>query len=341
VGSVKDLIVLQPATKPEYGHGIFNFSDRYSVFDWGEMPDTIPLKGAATAILGAYFFEKLESRGYETHYAGLVEDGKTMPVSMLAGPSASMKVDLVNVCYPSVEDGVYDYSEFRKLDFNVLIPLEIIYRNFLPEGSSVFKRLSKGEITYADLKLDKNPVPGTHLHTPFIDFSTKLEITDRYISDAEAKYISGLTEEEMETISVLTRGINNIISREYKKINAVNLDGKIELARNEQGDIVLVDVLGTLDECRFELNGLPLSKEVARMYYRNSDWYHETERAKEQDRQNWKKICKLQPQPLPERFKFLLSQMYCKVTNEITEREWFDVPFTLNEIVDEIKTFTR
>ena len=42
MGSVKDLKTLQPATKSEYGQGIFSFSDRYSVFDWGEMPDTIP-----------------------------------------------------------------------------------------------------------------------------------------------------------------------------------------------------------------------------------------------------------------------------------------------------------
>lgn len=341
MGSVKDLKTLQPATKSEYGQGIFSFSDRYSVFDWGEMPDTIPFKGAATAILGAYFFEKLESLGYETHYIGLMEDNKPLPVSMLTKPSDSMMIDLVNVYPPPVNQGIYDYSGYSQVDYNLLIPLEIIYRNFLPKGSSVFKRLSKGEIHYTDLGVDAEPQPDAQLKTPFIDFSTKLEITDRYISRSEAQDISGLDDVEMDSLASITLSINNLITSEYKKINAINLDGKIEAAKNEQGDIVLVDVLGTLDECRFELNGLHLSKEVARMYYRNSDWFHETERSKEQDRQNWKKICKLQPQPLPERFKFLLSQMYCKVTNEITEREWFDVPFSLNEIVEEIKTFSK
>jgi phosphoribosylaminoimidazole-succinocarboxamide synthase len=37
----------------------FEFSDDYSVFDWGKMPDTIENKGRALTVLGAYFFERL------------------------------------------------------------------------------------------------------------------------------------------------------------------------------------------------------------------------------------------------------------------------------------------
>lgn len=37
----------------------FEFTDDYSVFDWGKMPDTIENKGRALTIFGAYFFEKL------------------------------------------------------------------------------------------------------------------------------------------------------------------------------------------------------------------------------------------------------------------------------------------
>ncbi len=40
-----------------------------------------------------------------------------------------------------------------------MIPLEVIYRNFLPPGSSVFKRLKDGEIKPQDLGLDRIPVP--------------------------------------------------------------------------------------------------------------------------------------------------------------------------------------
>lgn len=38
----------------------FEFTDDYSVFDWGKMPDTIANKGRALAILGAHLFHRLQ-----------------------------------------------------------------------------------------------------------------------------------------------------------------------------------------------------------------------------------------------------------------------------------------
>src|SRR5438045_5170795 len=37
----------------------FEYTDDYSVFDWGKMPDTIANKGRALAVMGAYFFKRL------------------------------------------------------------------------------------------------------------------------------------------------------------------------------------------------------------------------------------------------------------------------------------------
>lgn len=74
MGSVKDLVVLKQPNDVETGIGRFIFSDRYSIFDWGEMPNYIENKGKALCILGAYFFEKLEDIGIKTHYLGVVND---------------------------------------------------------------------------------------------------------------------------------------------------------------------------------------------------------------------------------------------------------------------------
>jgi len=38
---------------------LFEYTDDYSVFDWGKMPDTIANKGLALAVIGAYFFDEL------------------------------------------------------------------------------------------------------------------------------------------------------------------------------------------------------------------------------------------------------------------------------------------
>lgn len=60
-------------------------------------------------------------------------------------------------------------------------------------------------------------------------------------------------------------------------------------------------------------------------------------RSKKKDRQRWKETCRLSPQPLPERLKQAILQIYCACTNEITQKEWFeDVP-SLKENLKEIK----
>ncbi|MFZ8802535.1 MAG: phosphoribosylaminoimidazolesuccinocarboxamide synthase, partial [Candidatus Calescibacterium sp.] len=45
MGSVKDLVIIENPQGEKSGVGKFIFSDRFSVFDWGSMPDTIPNKG--------------------------------------------------------------------------------------------------------------------------------------------------------------------------------------------------------------------------------------------------------------------------------------------------------
>jgi phosphoribosylaminoimidazole-succinocarboxamide synthase len=42
----------------------FEFTDDYSVFDWGKMPDTIAHKGRALALMGAYFFDRLSKKEF-------------------------------------------------------------------------------------------------------------------------------------------------------------------------------------------------------------------------------------------------------------------------------------
>ena len=63
MGSVKEVEILKKAGQDYEGEGVFTFSDRYSVFDWGEMPDHIEKKGSALCMLSSYFFELLEKEG--------------------------------------------------------------------------------------------------------------------------------------------------------------------------------------------------------------------------------------------------------------------------------------
>jgi len=337
MGSVKDLSVLEKPSAENPGRARFNFSNRYSVFDWGEMPDQLEHKGEAIALLSAYFFEKLGKMGAATHYVGLVEDGKVKKLSDLKNPGGLMEIKLLRVIKPALQGEHYDYSAYQNEKGGYLVPLEVIYRNCLPAGSSVFKRLQTGQLKPQDLGLDKMPEPNQKLPKPIYDVSTKLEITDRYLTWQEAKEIAGLKEAELEQLKNLTGTVNQIITEEFSKEGLINEDGKIEAGLGYDRKLMLVDVIGTLDECRFSYQGLPVSKEIARIHYRKTDWFSAVEEAKKKHRQNWKSICRIPPEPLPPRLKTLIEQIYCACTNEITRREWFkDIP-PLKEILKEIK----
>jgi phosphoribosylaminoimidazole-succinocarboxamide synthase len=340
MGSVKEIeIIKQPETDKE-GEGEFIFSDRYSVFDWGEMPDHIDKKGAALCVLSSYFFYLLEKNSIKTHFIGLVEDDKIKKFPELNSYTNRMRVKLLRVLRPEYnqQTNSYNYDIYKNEKKNLLIPLEIIYRNALTEGSSVFNRIKKGEITYRELGLDHEPVPGEKFNTPLLDVSTKLEHTDRYISWKEAQMISGLSDENMKKIKDMIIKIDNIITKECNKVGIENIDGKFEFGIDSNGEIIVVDVLGTPDECRFIMDGFHISKEFARILYRKTEWYNEIEQIKKEKGKDWKQFVKSRPEKLPAEVKNLISYMYLSVTNEITGKKFFDVP-DLKSVINGLKKY--
>jgi len=340
MGSVKDLQILKEPKEREMGIARFVFSDRYSVFDWGEMPDHIKNKGAVLCLMAAYCFEKAEEQGIKTHYRGLIrKDGKLVRLDEIEEPTNIMEIDLVRVIYPRFLDGEYDYSMFTPELVNFLLPLEIIYRNGLPEGSSVFKRLEKGEISLEDLGLTSYPKPGERLEKPIFDVSTKLEESDRYITWKEAQKIAGLKDSEVEEIKKLLLKVNDLITKIAEKANLTNEDGKIELAFDPKRELMLVDVIGTLDECRFTYRRLNVSKEIARQFYKNTNWYKDVENAKkiakERGIKEWKKLCRSKPEKLPFELKKIIEDMYASAANAFLGKNIFDVP----KLEDVIKSY--
>ncbi|HLC01220.1 MAG TPA: phosphoribosylaminoimidazolesuccinocarboxamide synthase [Candidatus Bathyarchaeia archaeon] len=345
MGSVKDLEVIQKPTQTAMGLGRFHFSDRYSVFDWGEMPDQIEGKGQALCLMGAYCFERLEEKGVKTHYRGLVNsDGEVVKFKELRQPSNTMEVSLVNVYKPETQATAgklkYNYSFYTPKLRNCLIPLEIIYRNGLPEGSSVFKRLEQGKTTLKDLGLDHHPKPGEHFTKPLFDVSTKLEQTDRYVTWEDAKKIAGLTNLELIAVKTVLSKVDDAITEMACHAKLENEDGKIELAFDEERKLIVVDVVGTLDECRFTYEGFHVSKEIARQFYKKTSWFMDVEEATKAAEAkgitDWKSLCKSQPPKLDAKLKTFISQMYMAAANELTNRKFFDVP-SLAKIINDYK----
>ena len=340
MGSVKDLQIIQHADESSKGIGRFVFSDRYSVFDWGEMPDLITNKGKALCIMSAYFFEELEKMGMATHYRGLVEKDQVRRLDQLSEPVNIMEVDLVRVVRPKSENDTYNYDGYKTLEGNFLIPLEVIYRNSLPAGSSVFRRLKEGSLKLEEIGLVEMPQPADILNPPILDVSTKLEVTDRYMSWQEAQQIAALSDQELAEIKQATNQINQLITDHASRVGLINEDGKVEFGYDENRHLILVDVLGTPDECRFTFDNVPISKEVARIHYRKTDWYTDVEQAKKQDRANWTSLVKSPPPQLPLRLFELISQLYQSTCNELTAREWFASP-PLKDILTDLREQLR
>jgi|Deesub1362A_J573_1020465.scaffolds.fasta_scaffold19683_1 phosphoribosylaminoimidazole-succinocarboxamide synthase len=332
MGSVKDLTILKRPTSKKPGTGIFLFSDRYSVFDYGEMPDRIDGKGSSLCMVSAFFFEELQNEGIDSHYIGLVEDGRIKRLDEIDKPVNEMQIRLFRVIRPVKKAGGYDYSKFKEGMVNYLVPLEVIYRNFLPEGSSVFSRLERGELSLQDLGLKEFPTPGMMLEKPLIDFSTKLEDEDRYLTSEEAKRISGLGG-RFDGLLEITEKVNDVITNRVSGRGIRNEDGKLEFAVDEKGELVVVDAVGTLDECRFSLNGFQLSKEILRQHYRRTYWYKRLKVTKGVE--NWRKILG-RPPNLPEELRSGVSRMYQAFANEVIGRSFFDVP-GLKEVVRELR----
>jgi phosphoribosylaminoimidazole-succinocarboxamide synthase len=292
-------------------------------------------------MMGAYCFEQLEQRGIKTHYRGLVDrKGNVVRFDQLNEPSHVMEINLVNVYRPEVVEqqggNIYDYSMYTLNLKNALIPLEIIYRNGLPEGSSVFKRLEQGTTTLKDLGLDHYPKAGERLKRPIFDVSTKLEEADRYLTWEEARNLAGLSYGEVVDVQETLLKVDRLISELAERAGLVNEDGKIELGFDPERDLMIVDVVGTLDECRFTYNGLHVSKEIARQFYRKTDWYREVEEAKKKAERegisDWKLLCKTQPPKLDQKLKEIISEIYMAASNDLTECRIFDVPKLVNII---------
>jgi len=337
MGSVKDLTVKQKPTKEKTGAGIFTFSDRYSIFDWGEMPDLIPSKGQVLATTGAFNFELLEKKGIKTHYKGLIADGKSVKIDKITAPTNEMSIVLAHKPQVSNQDGKYQYEDLTKRN-NFLIPLEIVFRNYVPIGSSLRKRYQPKELGLEDTSWREEEIK---LSKPMIEFSTKLEEQDRYLSQEEAYRISGLSEGKFEELREIANQVNSELTDHAIKRNFKHLDGKIECIF-DHGKVAVADVTGTFDENRFSFQDTQISKEVLRQWYKSNDnnWYQEVISAKEQARidqvSDWKGLVSNKPRPIEPQVKELVANMYQAGANRWLDRDLFDAP-NLSQVLEELQ----
>lgn len=334
MGSVKDIRVIEePSQEP--GLAIMMFSDCYSVFDFGKMPDHIFKKGEVLATTGAYNFEMMEAKGVPTHYLGMVDGGSEKGLSDLVEPSDKMKFEIVEKPKIEFRNGKYDYE--IKNEGSYFVPLEVVFRNEIPIGSSIRGRYSPEGL---GMGFEKWPDRSVDLEESIVEFSTKMEEKDRYISDDRAQEISGLNDEDFKTLKDRTRRVNSLITQRAEEQGFKHLDGKVEFMY-VNGEVKVADVVGTFDENRFSFNGFQVSKEVIRQWYKENDleWYQAVKEAKhkaDEGVRDWKSMVR-EPRKLDPDFLKSIENLYQAGGNQWTGKDWFEAP-DLEEVVNDLRS---
>jgi len=353
--SVKEFRVDAEASADGLGRGAFIFTDAYSVFDWGPMPDPVPDKGASLCTMGAFNFELLEDAGVATHYRGVVPEGADPPVPLAAAdaPPTEMAIHLARVPElpfvgaagsdpaggaaaadaderpadgPGVQNG-YDYGAYHDAaGDNFVVPLEVVFRNVVPPNASLRRRTDPAD---HGLPHETWPEGTVALPDPVVEFSTKYEAQDRYLDRAEADALAGPA--DVDALADLARAVNRVVTDRAEATGFVHQDGKLE-AVYAGGDLLVADVVGTFDENRFAFDGQQVSKEVLRRVHRREQagWVDAVSEAKRAARErgvdDWKALCDRAPEPLPEGVLGVARDLYAAGANRYTGREWFDAP---------------
>jgi len=237
----------------------FRFTDNISVFD-KVIPSQIPFKGETLCREGVYWFKRASKMGIRNHFLEYLP-----PNGMLV-----KKVDIVKPEKITVNSRCH------------LIPLEFICRWYV--AGSLHDRVKAGEVSPETLGFSPGHKVeyGEMLPEPFMEVSTKLEKTDRLLDKSSAFQLSGLSPSEYEEAREIIIRIDEDIRKSVEPRGLIHVDGKKELAFDEDRKIMLVDVYGTADEDRFwdkarydQGEFSDLSKEYVRQYYRKTGYKDE------------------------------------------------------------------
>ncbi len=385
-GSVKNIRLVAPPKKNDPGRYLFEFTDDYSVFDYGKMPDRIRGKGSVLAMMTAYLFEslacpsdwkalfshtrlwdqigdqalrrrlmkssagkRLRDQGLATHYLGLLDSqGRIRKMNQLNEPTNKIVVKAVPVVSPkplALGGGtIWDYSVFHPALSQCLIPLENIFRFGVPKGSSLLDRLRKNPNYGRQIGLKDIPREGEWLPFPVIEFSSKLEPSDRILPIETALNFSGLSGPEFQELADLSLLVAVFLYNLFLEKDLNLWDGKFEFIKTNK-TLLLADSI-TPDELRITFRNTQLSKEPLRQYYKKQDPQFNAviKSIKEEGplagsiRKEIKNRLGRPPKKLDDSFKHIVEQMYQALVYRVTGSSLFARSMELETIVEHLNS---
>lgn len=290
--SVKTIFVVRRPTDTEPGIADFRFNPVFSVFDYGTLQPPVPLDNSTIALMAAFNFERLREAGIDSHYLALVHEGQPLSAAEAIHRGVApdtLRVRLVNRLLPTHTAAGWDYSMFAAPSSNhFVVPIEFISRVKIGANSSVWKRAARGEISMADLGLPENIRPGDPLPHHVLDYSTKYEPEDRYVTSEAARQLAGFSPERWAKINRTTAEASRLMTEFAKSRGVEREDGKVEyVTLDQRGQVdVLGDAVTTLHEDRLILDGTDITKQAIRDAVKRAspEWAAEIDRAKTEAR---------------------------------------------------------
>lgn len=345
-GSVKNIYTLDR----QNDNLLFGFSNRYSLFDWGEMPDEIPQKGLSLFNINQTLFDFLEcsetwkkwnpsvdlsvkhlqilkdlrENGLTTHRKKEVPSEEIELTKTHFTQTKESLFPAKRLTVPPLKSNSVDYEFYTNSPVQSLVPLEIIFRFDIFKNSSILERI-KDASYIRTLETTKPIKEGQNFKIPLIEFSTKLEPEDRYLPYEEAQRLSGMTDDEFKKIKLLPQIIALCLKDFFAQKHIKLVDGKLEFGfttpsntenNASSRNFVLADSVG-LDELRLLMDNMPLSKEILRNFYRKTMWFENTKKAKamakKDSSKSWKDICKTKFQSNPEKLPLEMKNLFSQM----------------------------
>lgn len=193
---------------------LFVTTDRLSAFD--RNLTTIPFKGEVLNQLSAFWFEKLKH---------------IVPNHMLSLPAPNMmKVKKLNV-----------------------FPIEFVVRAYITgsTNTSMWTLYQNGQRQFSDLTLEEDLKKNAKLPRAILTPTTKAVAGDKPIEADEIVKQNFMSQSDFDKASKIALKIFNHASEVAKSRGLILVDTKFEMAKDSDGNIVLVDEVLTPDSSRY------------------------------------------------------------------------------------------
>lgn len=271
--------------KPGQSPYILEFSDRYSVYEWGEMPEDIQGKATGLAFLAWFFFDHLGR-------AESWQDASLFPATVDQAELARLRAN--GMPHHMIDLAGGDLRPLL-LDREVLSPSKLLLVKPLAYPNAEDPKATVGEARVLPVQIRFEFTRGHAM--PGVTILAECETSCIVKTVEEAANKCRLSPAEMTRMAKLGELVALRLRATLSDIGIDLTSGKLTFAVTGSAtslEFMLADSLGP-DTLTLECDGVRISQDVLCQGYRGTNWLLAVEKAKsmaaERGERDWKRIC--------------------------------------------------